>query len=47
MVRCEPAEESSRSSLFWKWSDVVAVATRFREALGFPAKVAGGQLSFF
>lgn len=43
--RLAPYQESSRSSLFWKWSDVVAVATRFREALGFPAKAAKAAAS--
>ncbi|CAK9026834.1 Hypothetical protein SCF082_LOCUS17684 [Durusdinium trenchii] len=38
--RLAPYQESSRSSLFWTWSDVVNVATRFREALCFPAKAA-------
>jgi len=44
-LRLAPYQESSRSSLFWKWSDVVAVATRFREALGFPAKAAKAAAS--
>lgn len=40
-------QESSRSSLFWTWSDVVNVATRFREALCFPAKAGAPFLDGF
>eukprot|EP00440_Ansanella_granifera_P069616 gb/GFBE01075533.1/.p1 GENE.gb/GFBE01075533.1/~~gb/GFBE01075533.1/.p1 ORF type:complete len:619 (+),score=100.84 gb/GFBE01075533.1/:1-1857(+) len=33
-----PYQDSSRNALFWTWADVVAITSRFRDALRLPAR---------